>query len=504
MSIRIKGKSGWFSAWLLVISSHLCFIALAGQDIQESEKASHEAPRIVNPFSLFPGIPDPETVARSLHVASMRGIARWDLIEPKPGCFNWNSITDQWLHACVDNGMDFIPSIRIGRGWFTQGRNLRGSKQASFPPDDLAEDWNPKWGYSKNYFKFIYSFVDHYKDSLPAIIIENEANAPQFWAGTKEEYIRILKTAYLAAHLAKPEIIVMDYGIASGAFGPVMIRDMFESSEKKPEEILDFANRFFAKYKEPRFRWDTPESLRSWAMRKDYDPHYERITYFLKHGTGARDWLAIHYYEDVNFLDDVIGWIREKLPEDERSIPIAITEYGIRNLDPEYEVSGLDQAREVCKKLIIGLALDMKLMVWYSLKEDSLDKLGLLESDGSWRPAAKAYNFIAKKIGQELEFVHGGQEGDSPRRFVFKSRTDPARMLEVIWSDDGAVETPLLRGTDAAKPVFYSVIGEPIAPRRCEEGYTLEVTSSPVFVEYIRDPSLPATDADPRCRNKGR
>jgi hypothetical protein len=380
--------------------------------------------------------------------------------------------------------MGFIPTIKIGTGWPARQDGRSHRKNTSLPPNDLREHWDPQWGYSKSYYRFIYTFVAHYSDDLKAIIIENEMNAPRFWAGTKEEYVRVLKTAYLAAHRAKPGIIVMDGGIASGALGPVMIREMIASRPSEPEAVLAYANQFFAKTKSRRFRWNSLGELRKWANREFLNVQHDRINYYLANSAGARDWLAIHYYEDVRFLDDVVRWIRSKLSEEERSIPIAITEYGIRNLDPEYDPGGVDQASEVCKKLVTGLSLEMKLMVWYSLKEDALDKVGLLNGDGSWRPAARAFEFLAGKIGRELQFAEASEEGISPRRFVFTHRLNPSRKLEVLWSEEApvrvALEGNLLPGGAAA----YSVVGEPMVLRERDGVYSIEVTSVPVYLEY--------------------
>ena len=47
--------------------------------------------------------------------------------------------------------------------------------------------WDEQYGYSESYFDFVYHLVDHWQGHFPVIVIENEANASNFWAGTADD-----------------------------------------------------------------------------------------------------------------------------------------------------------------------------------------------------------------------------------------------------------------------------------------------------------------------------
>ena len=455
-----------------------------GATVEVETTSEREGPPFANPFGLMPQIPKAGKIAKGLGVAHLRGIARWEWLEPKRGRWISDSKTAKWIDESKRNGLRLIPSVRIGQGWASAKSRDGIGRTTSVPPADLSEQWSEEWGYSKSYYGFIHKFVKSRRDDLDAIIVENEANTPHFWYGTADEYVRVLKTAYLAAHRAKPEIIVMNSGCASGAWAVCVIRDMLEDPRIGPEKVLGFANGYFAKLKNPKFQWRDAGDLETLARRKDVRENYERITHYLANYEGCVDLFNLHYYEDYHYLEDVLTWIRGRAKAAGYDLPpMAITEYGIRNVDQSYRVEGADHALEVVKKLVVALSLDARLIVWYSLRDDMVQKVGLLDDDRSERMAARAFRFAVGKIGSRYRFASRALGAQGLWRFRFDHVKDGRKSLDVVWSEGGSLPYQLGAKGDSEKRKVYTLMGEKIRPEEKDGGEEIHVSVSPVFVE---------------------
>ena len=84
----------------------------------------------------------------------------------------------------------------------------------------------------------LYEVVNHFHPA--GINIENEANANNFYQGSVEEYIRILKTARLAAKKADSNTRVLDSGFACRAWALTVAWDRYQSGRWSSEETCHF------------------------------------------------------------------------------------------------------------------------------------------------------------------------------------------------------------------------------------------------------------------------
>jgi len=225
-------------------------------------------------FGLLLGVPgtDPgsfEDFERSLDEAAAMGARyvrlalKWQWIEPEDDRFAWDGGSSRRIGAVEARGMQVLPVIKIGRGW-ASGFNPPQSGDLSVPPLDLSESWDEQYGYSESYYDFVYHLVDHWRGHFPVIVIENEANANNFWAGTADEYLRILATAYKAVHDADPEALVADSGTASGAWGVCIARDRLDSGQWSDEEAQAFLQSYYRRMPaEFLQRFATTETMRA-------------------------------------------------------------------------------------------------------------------------------------------------------------------------------------------------------------------------------------------------
>ena len=334
-------------------------------------------------------------IAKQLGVSYIRMGVAWKWIEPSPGEFNWESQSCKKIAAIEERGLIVIPTIKTGKFWGTGHVNERVSQDTSHPPVDL-DIWNESYGYSKSYYTFVNTFVNQYRGHFPYIVIQNEANAPNFWAGTKEDYIKVLKTGYKAVHDADPHVKVADSGVASGAWGVVIASDI---AEKSLEDALTFLGEYYSRY---------PEEIRDRKELERILTHEnslelkETVDYFLSCYNGCVDVVNFHFYEDIEFFDDVISYIKGKMAENGYSLPLMCNEYGIRNNDPLYDVAGRDHAQEVAKKLVIACTSELEVVIWFSADEIHTDKLGLIGEGFVWREAAFAFKNTLDLLGNSV------------------------------------------------------------------------------------------------------
>lgn len=151
----------------------------------------------------------------------------WDRLETSPGGFNWGAY-DQLVSGDVRNGLR-TNAILMGRpAFYQQGSSITGLNSPVFSDgSDTAAPGkfvNPenKWAV------FVSEAVNRYKpggllaqqqgwqpeQGVTVWEAWNEPDFPLFWGGGVQDYARLLKVTYLAAHHADPAARVMFGGLA--------------------------------------------------------------------------------------------------------------------------------------------------------------------------------------------------------------------------------------------------------------------------------------------------
>jgi hypothetical protein len=118
----------------------------------------------------------------------------WRKVEPRPGQFDF-SAADATVDAADRMGMQTFAVVHQSPVWAARhGR-------ASDPPKDFAA-----WG------RYIETLVRRYRDRVHVWEIWNEPDIAEFWTGSAEDYVTLLRTAYAAAKRADPHCLVMSAG----------------------------------------------------------------------------------------------------------------------------------------------------------------------------------------------------------------------------------------------------------------------------------------------------
>jgi polysaccharide biosynthesis protein PslG len=156
----------------------------------------------------------PSTTQRDLHLATDAGF-RWqkslfqwrDIERGGKGQFDWSE-SDRVVRASAAAGVRIIARLDFEPLWARKDHAHNG------PPDDYQDYWD-----------FVSAFVTRYRTAstigrVHAIEVWNEPNLDREWGDqaigpdSAADYVRLLGGAYLAAHAADPNIIVLSAGLS--------------------------------------------------------------------------------------------------------------------------------------------------------------------------------------------------------------------------------------------------------------------------------------------------
>jgi hypothetical protein len=145
----------------------------------------------------------------------------WRDVEPRPGVFEW-TVIDKVVDAAAVNHMDVLLTLRAASDWGTTAAMGRRDpyKSASLPRDMRA--WED----------YVSALALRYKGRNVAYEIENEPNS-NFWNGTMEDYLALLKASYAAIMRSDPQAKIL-----SGALACHIAFDLADPSARQKANAL--------------------------------------------------------------------------------------------------------------------------------------------------------------------------------------------------------------------------------------------------------------------------
>jgi hypothetical protein len=141
--------------------------------------------------------------ARVWRLHDLPSYTQWFLVEPEKGKFTWY---DEPIDAMRARGIRVLGVFCRTAPW--AGRDPGGEPvgREAWPPRDWDEFGN-----------YVYRTVEHYKAKIKHWEVWNEPWGRGFWAGTPEEYAKLLEVAWTQAKRADPECVIV-----GGCFWPLM------------------------------------------------------------------------------------------------------------------------------------------------------------------------------------------------------------------------------------------------------------------------------------------
>jgi hypothetical protein len=361
--------------------------------------------------------------ASELGAQSLRWQMLWQVIETSEGRFDW-SLPDRIVQAAAAAQIDLVLQIN-GYSPDPRRTNVRGLYPAGGEEKLRA------------YESFVRELARRYKGQVHYWQIENEVAQPQYWGGSLDDYIAVLRTAYRALKSEDKEATVLFAGLAG---------------------VEDAA----------------------------------KTKFLLENGRNYFDVLDAHLYFPPEDLPGKIAGLRMAMKQIGYDKPIWVTETGgphpctVRSAqEPPPET----QAGEVVKRYVELLSAGVERVFWFGLQratappawgcnpaagEANFDFMMLIRNQER-RLAFSTYQLMAQKL-RGFTAVERLALGQGITAFRFSLNSGP---VVVMWADKDRVAN--LAGT-SGQVVVTNVSG---VIRRVDPK-AIPVTVSPVFVEGPR------------------
>ncbi len=222
----------------------------------------------------------------------------WNMVERSPGLYDWAGY-DRVVSADVRYGMN-TNAILLGRPpFYTEGGSIAGLRQPVFADGTDTPGAGKVPNSANPWANFVYQAVARYKPGGLLALQQgwrggqgitvweawNEPDLDLFWNGSVEDYARLLKVTYLAAHAADSNARVMFGGLAYG--NP-------DSDDWLAKVLAVYAN-------------DPNRSANNWYM----------------------DMVGVHNYSYARRSGIVVRWAKDTLSRYGLSRPIWLNESGV-------------------------------------------------------------------------------------------------------------------------------------------------------------------------------
>jgi hypothetical protein len=327
-------------------------LATASVPAQNSTAATKRNARVgINPWLLQAFLANVAGFAGT-NAGSIRIDLTWREIEPRASVFDWTAL-DKAVDVAAANHMDVLLTLRAISDWGvgTPPDRRDPYRGASIPRDMQAWD------------AYVSALALRYKGRNVAYEIENEPNS-NFWNGTMEDYLTLLKASYAAIVRSDPGARVL-----SGALASHITFDFADAETiKKQNDLLD-----------------------SWQLAILATQAFNTI--------GVHD----YYFPDRN----VNGWIFSSYLTHIRDLArdsgceqcrLWVTETGYisrpRKTGTRTDPGSLqNQARWAAQAFDQAFDLGVERMYWLFLKDHTngnyFDSMGLIDAQGNPRPVLR-------------------------------------------------------------------------------------------------------------------
>ncbi|MEV4629702.1 hypothetical protein AB0J90_25895 [Micromonospora sp. NPDC049523] len=317
----------------------------------------------------------------------------WCEIERTSGQLDWAEL-DRIATRSRDLGIKLHLKIRTGVCWATGGTAAytRGAanKTESAMPTDLAA-----------YQRFVGAVVARYAPyGVREYAIENEVNAPSYWAGSPEDYVRLVKAAAETIRATDPQALVVDSGISSVAYG-MGVADRLLKAGRVPDAVAAY-QAYFQRRVGTRGQ-QIPAVTGEAALRKALgtDTNTRSLRFLAATETLLADRTVdvrqLHFYEHFDGVPPLLDYLRAQTPA---GMPIQAWEVGQFWRDGDGDPAS--RAAEMVKTVTLLVAGGIGEIAWLPLAYNpnnaagSEVRYGLLDPNGTEREAGAMMASLAE------------------------------------------------------------------------------------------------------------
>ncbi|MFJ6194722.1 hypothetical protein [Micromonospora sp. NPDC092111] len=396
----------------------------------------------------------------------------WCDIEKTQGSPDFSAV-DQIAEHSRQLGITLHLKIRTGVCWATGGtaRFTRGqaNKTESAMPVDLAA-----------YQGFVRDLVKRYAPyGVREYAIENEVNAPQYWAGSPADYKRLVTAAAEAIRSADPQAKVVDSGISSVAYGMGVADRLLRAGQ--PDPAVAAYQAYFQRRIGTRGRLipavADPAGLRT-ALGNEPNSRNLAFLAVTEELLDERlvDVRQLHFYEHFSAVPALLDYLRAQTPA---GVPVQAWEVGQFWKDGDGDAAARgDEMVKVVSQLVaggIGEVLWLPLAYNPNNRAGAEVRYGLLDPDGTQRQAGAMMAALATAARDStVEPVTGKgltgvafRRGEQTTLVVWSTSGDTVSLPAVPGLTSGAVGTEPAARSGAvpigASPVLLRTTGDPAA-----------------------------------------
>lgn len=251
------------------------------------------------------------------------------------------------------------------------------------------------------YQRFVGAVVTRYAPyGVTEYAIENEVNAPSYWAGSPEDYVRLVKAAAETIRATDPKALVVDSGISSVAYG-MGVADRLLQAGRVPDAVAAY-RAYFQRRVGTRGQ-QIPAVTGEAALRKALgtDTNTRSLRFLAATETLLADRTVdvrqLHFYEHFDGVPPLLDYLRDRTPA---GMPIQAWEVGQFWRDGDGDPAG--RAAEMVKTVTLLVAGGIGEIAWLPLAYNpnnaagSEVRYGLLDPNGTEREAGAMMASLAE------------------------------------------------------------------------------------------------------------
>lgn len=329
--------------------------------------------------------------AGQIGISVMRAGSGWEHLEPKPGVWEWEAL-DRLIASAKRNGMELQMLLA-----FCAQHAAPPAAQEAFAKALAAKQkdawliWDRAAPRDDAWRNYVATLVAHTKGRVRLFEVWNEPDLAGFFAGTTDDYIRLVRSAYEEAKRVDPTVTIL-----SGGFAGVGSHPGHALNPNLQERVLAEAS-------------------------DSFDVH-------AYHGHGT-------FPNFIQSVDGELARIRAQMPHPK---PIYFNETAM------HSTFGTDhqQALTLVKKLTFARARGAIGYTWYDLRNDGFDpadheqNYGLLTHDFQPKAAYAAYNQLIARL-RGTRYIGELPLGTGRFGYVFAGTVDGvARREALVWAEE--------------------------------------------------------------------
>jgi hypothetical protein len=217
--------------------------------------------------------------------------------------------------------------------------------------------------------------------------------------------------------------------------------------------------------------------------------HINYLKHAIRHGAkGKYDWVSLHPYEVLGGVAEnkgtealymhIVPTLRKMLKEADpakANVPVIFTELGVDAGTTGHGKGPDGAAHGLIKAFTMGIASGVTQIQWFEGRDGDSGPMGLLEADGTPRPAYTAYGNMIETFGQHPQYLGWVLLNARDYGFVFQGASG---MVLSTWAPKGDPDK-----VDFGQEVQ---IVEPLTGNAVKAS-TYDLTVAPIFVLGVPD-----------------